>query len=49
MSTNTANRLAEALRCLQPFVKELAAKGAIVSALGNIISEDNNPTSSSPP
>lgn len=34
MSTNTADRLAEALRCLQPFVKELAAKGAIVTALG---------------
>lgn len=34
VSTNTADRLAEALRCLQPFVKELAAKGAIVTALG---------------
>lgn len=34
MSTNTANRFAEALRCLEPYVKELAAKGAIVSALG---------------
>lgn len=47
MSTNTANRLSEALRCLQPFVKELAAKGAIVSALGNNISDDVGPTSSS--
>lgn len=39
MSTNTADRLAEALRCLQPFVKELAAKGAIVTALGKNKSE----------
>lgn len=34
LSTNTANRLAEAVRCLEPYVKELAAKGAIVTALG---------------
>lgn len=47
MSTNTANRLSEALRCLQPFVKELAAKGAIVSALGNNTSDDIGPASSS--
>lgn len=33
-STDTAYRLREALTCLEPFVKDLAAKGAIVSALG---------------
>lgn len=42
MSTNTANRLAEALRCLEPFVKELAAKGAIVSALGPNVPGDDD-------
>lgn len=41
MSTNTASRLTEALRCLAPFVKELAAKGAIVSALGPDVAEED--------
>lgn len=34
-STDTAERLEHAQKCLQPFVNELAAKGAIVSALGH--------------
>lgn len=33
-STNTADRLDTALKGLQPFIQELAAKGAIVGALG---------------
>lgn len=33
-STSTENRLSEALRGLDPFIRELAAKGAIVGALG---------------
>ena len=39
-STNTCTRLQEAIKCLEPFVKELAAKGAIVSALGRDIIQD---------
>lgn len=39
-STNTSTRLQEAIKSLEPFVKELAAKGAIVSALGRDSTED---------
>lgn len=46
LSTNTGNRLAEALRCLHPFVKELAAKGAIISALGKDIDVDGTSSTS---
>jgi len=34
LATDTAERLAVALKSLEPYIKELAAKGAIVSALG---------------
>lgn len=43
LSTDTGNRLAEALRALEPFIKELAAKGAIVSALGSESLDGSDP------
>lgn len=46
LSTNTGNRMGEALSGLQPFVKELAAKGAIVSALGKGASEGDEDVTS---
>lgn len=50
--TDTANRLEIALQGLEPFVKELAAKGAILGALGrggDESSSDSKTSPSSPP
>jgi ATP-dependent protease La (LON) substrate-binding domain len=41
MSTNTMERMQHAHHALQPYLKQLAAKGAIVSALGTTQDSDN--------